>query len=105
MRNPTKTLKELEEMQVREIKPREAESGTQAYGEVKIAGSVYGDVTIFTNIRERDPQGDHIYAGSPIMFVMVNGEQIMDPVKIKQTIEVLIVEAESRIETPFLYMD
>lgn len=97
--NLTKPLEQLKEMLCRAIKPRQAESGTQTYGEVKVVGSVEGDVVIYTNIRERDPEGDHTYAGSPIMYISVNGEQIMDPVKITHTIMNLITEQIVRLKT------
>ena len=52
----------------REIKPTEAVSGTQAYGELSI-GSVDQQerYTVMTDISKRNPDGEHCYSGSPII--------------------------------------
>ena len=63
----------IEEMLNRDIKPTEAVSGTQAYGEVGVefeeADGTATRVIVFTDISKRDPNGTHTYSGSPIMFI------------------------------------
>jgi len=66
-------IEKIEEMLNRDIKPTEAVSGTQAYGEVGVefvdSEGVTRRVTVFTDISKRDPNGPHDYSGSPIMFI------------------------------------
>lgn len=66
-------IEKIEEMLNRDIKPTEAVSGTQAFGEEAFefeeADGTATRVIVFTNIRERDPNGPHYYSGSPIMFI------------------------------------
>ena len=66
-------IEKIEEMLNRDIKPTEAVSGTQAYGEVGVefeeADGTATRVTVFTDISKRDPNGAHDYSGVSIMFI------------------------------------
>jgi len=102
-------IAKIDEMLGREIKPTEAVSGTQAYGELSIeVGTVDQQerYTVMTDISKRNIDGEHCYSGSPIMYLKQTVEfmghkmempKTMNPTVITDMLMVLKVRLEKEV--------